>query len=222
MNPYRRFVFPALVDLVMSGDVFTRLRERVIRPTSGEILEVGFGTGLNARHYRRGARVTAIDPHPGMSRRAGRRIAAAEAEIRLVPIDGTRLPFPDGSFDGVVTTWTLCSIDRVSSALGEIRRVLRPGGKYFFVEHGASPEPRVRRWQDRLTPVQRRLGDGCRLNRDIAALVREAGFSGLEIEQFHLEGIPRVAGYTYLGSAGRGSDSTLDGEEVRPPEAMMR
>lgn len=218
MSLYRRVVVPALVDLLMSGDRFSRLRAKLLAPVSGEVLEIGFGTGLNLPFYTRAVgRVTAVDRNPGMSKRGASRIAQSGVDVRHVVADGAALSFDDDTFDAVVTTWTLCSIRQVESALAEIRRVLRGSGTYVFVEHGASPDPGVRKWQDRLTPIERRIADGCHLNREIESLVRTAGFGNVAIDRFYMDGLPRVAGYTYFGSA-----AAARGPDTRPPDAMMR
>jgi len=168
------------------------------------VLEIGFGTGLNLPFYpERVQRLVALDVNPAMPALAKKRIAASAIAVDYRVLDGESLPFSDASFDCVVSTWTLCSIRRVEQALAEVRRVLRPGGRFFFVEHGLSPDPDVAVWQHRLTPMQRVIADGCHLDRDIAALVKNAGFALVQLEQQYAEGLSSVLGYFSLGIAAK-------------------
>jgi ubiquinone/menaquinone biosynthesis C-methylase UbiE len=179
-----------------------RLRREVLAKANGEILEIGFGTGLNLGHYPEHVRhLTAVDPGVGMSRLAGQRIEQGRIEVDLRVQTAEELPFEDGCFDCVVSTWTLCSIREAGRAVSEIGRVLRSGGRYFFLEHGLGDHPVVRRWQRRLTPLQRRLADGCRLDVDIEALIRKGPFREVQVERFLLEGTPRIVGSMYRGVA---------------------
>jgi SAM-dependent methyltransferase len=171
------------------------LREETLATASGDVLEVGFGTGLNLRHYPSAVRsLVALDPLDALRERVEARIAAAAFPVERAHLRaGGSLPFPSGHFDCVVTTWTLCSIDDAVAALGEMRRVLRPGGRYLFIEHGRSGEESIARWQTRLDPLQRRIGCGCHLDRPIDALVRKGGFTLESVERFVPEGRPRAA-----------------------------
>jgi ubiquinone/menaquinone biosynthesis C-methylase UbiE len=202
MGIYSRLVFPHLCDWAMRTPRIARLRREVLSEVDGEILEIGFGTGLNLEHYpERVGHLTAVDPGIGMSRLARRRIARSRIGVDLRVQTAEELPFEDGSFDCVVSTWTLCSIPEVDRAMSEVFRVLKPGGRYVFLEHGLSDYPGVQRWQHRLTPLQRRLADGCRLDLDVEALIREGPFRDLRIERFLLEGTPRLVGSMYRGLA---------------------
>ena len=202
MGLYAHAVFPLLCDLSMSASRISDVRRSLLGPITGEVIEIGFGTGLNLPHYSsRVRRLVGVDVNPGMSERAERRAATAPFTVERHTLSGERLPMADASFDAAVCTWTLCSIETVDSALTEIRRVLRPQGRLYFAEHGTSPSARVRRWQRRLTPVQRWLADGCRLDRDIPALIRSAGFSIVELHTFDLAGAPRTHGHFYVGVA---------------------
>jgi ubiquinone/menaquinone biosynthesis C-methylase UbiE len=198
---YREQVVPRLADVTLRGREFERLRARVTADLDGEVLEVGFGSGRNVPHYPAAVtRVRAVDPSGVGRKLAARRVAACPVPIDYVGLDGQDLPLADEAVDHVLTTWTLCSIPDVARALGEIRRVLRPGGALHFVEHGRSPEARVARWQDRLTPIQRRVAGGCHLNRPMDRLVSDAGLDVARLDH------PRVAGpwvftYTYEGVA---------------------
>jgi len=202
MGIYSRLIFPRLCDWAMRTPRIERLRREVLAKANGEILEIGFGTGLNLGHYPEHVRhLTAVDPGVGMTRIARRRIERSHIDVDLRVQTAEELPFEDGCFDCVVSTWTLCSIREAGRAVSEIIRVLRSGGRYFFLEHGLGDHPGVRRWQRRLTPLQRRLADGCRLDVDIEALIRKGPFREVQVERFLLEGTPRIVGSMYRGVA---------------------
>ena len=202
MGLYARHVFPRFMDWALGRPRFQREREQVLAAAGGEVLEIGFGTGLNLRHYPPGVtRLTAIDVADLLPARAGRRIAAAPFSVERVRLTAERLPFPDRRFDCAVSTWTLCSIPDALAALREVRRVLKPGGFFVFLEHGRSDDPRVARWQDIFNPIQRRIGVGCNLNRPIDALVRDAGFAITRLERYVIEGEPRIMAEMYRGTA---------------------
>ena len=202
MGIYSRLIFPRLCDWAMRSPHIERLRSEVLVKANGEILEIGFGTGLNLGHYPEHVRhLTAVDPGVGMTRIARRRIERSHIDVDLRVQTAEELPFEDGRFDCVVSTWTLCSIREAGRAVSEIGRVLRSGGRYFFLEHGLGDHPGVRRWQRRLTPLQRRLADGCRLDVDIEALIRKGPFREVQVERFLLESTPRIVGSMYRGVA---------------------
>jgi ubiquinone/menaquinone biosynthesis C-methylase UbiE len=202
MNLYRRVIFPQLLDLALSGERIERYRRQLLAHVQGSVLEIGFGTGLNLSCYPEHIRkITGVDPNPGMGSLARRRIASSPIAVDWQVADAQKLPFPSQSFDSVVSTWTLCSIPNVAKALREIRRVLRAGGKLFFLEHGLSEDPQVQRWQNCLNPLQKVIADGCNLNRDMARLIREAGFRFEQLERFYMPDQPRFIGYTYQGIA---------------------
>lgn len=204
MGSYSRHVFPCLCDRVMRGPRFARLRRELLAATGGMVLEVGFGTGLNLEHYPVHVRhLAAVDPGPGMARIARRRIERVEIEVDLREQAAESLPFGDGRFDWAVSTWTLCSVGDAGKVLAEVNRVLRPGGRFVFLEHGLSDDPRVRRWQRWLNPIQGYVGDGCRLDLDMPALVRASPFGEVSIEQFLMEWVPRTHGTMYRGVATR-------------------
>jgi ubiquinone/menaquinone biosynthesis C-methylase UbiE len=199
MGIYGDYIFPALMDWSMRrlGD----LRQEALARARGQVLEIGFGTGLNLRHYPPGVeRLQGLDPIKGLRNRVRERIAKAPFPVELVRIAANgRLPFDEKSFDCVVTTWTLCSVDRPIDVLREVRRVLRPDGIYIFLEHGRSDDPRVERWQRRFNPVQRRIGGGCELDRPIDTLIRSAGFELEEIDRFLNRQDPRIFAEMYRG-----------------------
>jgi ubiquinone/menaquinone biosynthesis C-methylase UbiE len=202
MGVYRSIVFPRLMDFGMAA--VASFRSSVLAGVSGDILEVGFGTGLNLPHYPPGVRrITAVDTNPGMHPLARRRVRATGIEVDLRTEDAANLSFPDQHFDSVVSTWTLCSIPQVEDALAEMYRVLKPGGRFFFIEHGLSSDADVRKWQHRLTPVNRCLLDGCHLNRDIRALVKSQPWRLEHLDEFYAPRAPKTAGYFYAGRARR-------------------
>jgi ubiquinone/menaquinone biosynthesis C-methylase UbiE len=202
MSMYRRFIFPSLLDLAMSSRVYRKPRTRTLAPASGRILEIGFGTGRNLEHYPTGvARIEAIDPDPGLDRYSRRRIAASRIAVDFHHLDAEHLPFEDERFDTVVSTLTLCTIPDVEHALAEVRRVLKPGGQFLFMEHGLAPEKSVARWQDRLTPAWGPIAGGCHLNRPILELVRNAGLVPDAVQSGYLRRTPRLLGYLTEGVA---------------------
>lgn len=204
MKFYSQVVLPKLMDITMSDERISQYREEVLSEVSGNVLEIGFGTGLNLPHYPETVqKLTTVDPNPGMNQLAQNRIESSDIKVEVRAISGENLPFPDESFDSVVSTWTLCSITQVERALAEIHRVLKSSGKFFFLEHGLSEDPTVQGWQNFWTPLQKIVGDGCHLNRPIQSLV-EHQFQILKLERFYAPKIPKTVGYFYKGVAGKG------------------
>jgi ubiquinone/menaquinone biosynthesis C-methylase UbiE len=202
MGFYSRLIFPRLCDWAMRNPRMADLRRAALSEVDGEILEIGFGTGLNLEHYPEDVRhLTAVDPGVEMSRLAHHRIDRSNIDVDLRVQTAEELPFEDGRFDCVVSTWTLCSIREAQRVVSEIGRVLRPEGRYVFLEHGLGVDPAVQRWQHRLTPLQRRVAGGCSLDVDIESLVRSGSFRDVRIERFLLEGTPRIVGSMYRGVA---------------------
>lgn len=179
------------------------LRPATLSEARGEVLEVGFGTGLNLEHYPLAVEsLTGLDPNSADDLPAvGERVLAARFPVERfdLPADGG-LPFDSGRFDSVVTTWTLCSIPDPAAALREMRRVLNPQGRYVFIEHGRAPIASTARWQDRIDPFWARISDGCHLNRDIDRLVEEADFEVSSLERFRQPG-PGILAHMYRGVA---------------------
>ncbi len=202
MGFYSEVVFPWAMNLTMSGESFQKQRQAVLQSANGEILEIGFGSGLNLPHYPDNTKkLVSIDPNAGMSRYAQKQISQSNIEVDQQVLSGESLPMLDSSFDTVVSTWTLCSIVDIEKALGEVKRVLKPDGHFIFLEHGLSPDKNVSRWQNRLNPIQKVIGDGCHLNRDIRQLISNTGFSKLEVENYYFPKAPRIIGYIYRGIA---------------------
>jgi ubiquinone/menaquinone biosynthesis C-methylase UbiE len=199
---YHHCVFPYLLDFAMSSKVFRQPRRRTLAGASGRILEIGFGTGMNLQHYPSSVRrIEAIDPDVDLDRFSAPRIAASSIDVDFHHLDAEHLPFAADSFDTVVCTLTLCSIPDAEHALREVRRVLKPGGRFLFLEHGLAPDPGVARWQHRLTPLQRRIGGGCHLDRPTAQLVSGSGMTLQGMRNYYLKRLPRFVGYMTEGAA---------------------
>ncbi|TDJ67832.1 MAG: class I SAM-dependent methyltransferase [Planctomycetota bacterium] len=201
MSFYRDHVLPRGVDWMMRGEVFSAERRKWAEGLHGRVLEVGFGSGLNVPFYPpEVTEILALEPAALAWKLARERVAAAPMPVTFVGLRGEEIPLDAASVDCVGCTWTLCTIPDVAQALLEIRRVLAPGGRFHFLEHGRSEEPRVARWQDRLNPVQKLIGGGCHLNRRIDELVLEAGFRLDSLERYSIKG-PKIATALYRGVA---------------------
>jgi ubiquinone/menaquinone biosynthesis C-methylase UbiE len=189
MGFYREHVLPRLVDRACGTRELHRWREQVTAGLSGTVVEIGFGSGLNLPAYPPEVQlVYAVEPALTARRLAKDRIAASPVEVEHIGLRGESIPLDDDSCDGALSTFTLCTIPDVGAALAEIRRVLRPGGRFHYLEHGRSPDPSVAAWQRRFEPVQKRVADGCRLTRDPTELVRAAGFAIERVESRYASG----------------------------------
>jgi ubiquinone/menaquinone biosynthesis C-methylase UbiE len=203
MSFYGDHVLPRLTNVLLGNSEFSKIRGRVAAGLEGDVLEVGFGSGLNVPHYPSEVRhVHALDPAVVGRKLAAKRLAASAVAVEFVEIEGDAIPLPSESVDHVLITWTMCTIPDIERALAEMRRVLRGGGTMRFVEHGRSPDAEVARWQDRLTPLQRRWAGGCHLNRPIAQLVACAGFEMARLDNYYMKG-PKALGYMFEGVATR-------------------
>ncbi len=201
MGWYADQVVPRAIDLLMRDKETGRVRSRVAASLDGEVLEIGFGSGLNVPHYpARITRVLAVDPATVGRKLAARRTAASPVPVDFIGLDAQRLPVADGSVDHVLRTWTLCTISDVEQALAEIGRVLRPGGSLHFAEHGLAPDPKVASRQHRLTPLQRRVAGGCHLDRPIDKLIAGSGLAFERLETSYMQGLKAWC-YTFEGSA---------------------
>ena len=186
----------------LSVPAVTARRKRLLANVRGEILEIGFGTGLNLPFYPTQVRqITVAEPNSQLSALGRKRIQSSPIEIDFHPMGAEQLPFANQTFDSVVSSFTLCSILEVTAALAEIRRVLKPDGCFYFLEHGLSPDPVVCLWQNRLTPLYSWLACGCHLNRDMVQIIEQGGFTFLELESIYLPGEIKISGYTYQGVA---------------------
>ena len=202
MGVYRDRVFPRIVNMACNTKETRRIRDEVCTPLAGEVLEVGFGTGLNLPHLPPAVtRLLAVDPMEVGPRLAADRLAATSVDVAFVGLDGQSLDLEDDSVDAALSTWTLCSIPDARAAVREVGRVLRPGGTFSFVEHGAAPDAKVRAWQDRLNGAQQRFGCGCNLNRDIPSIVEAGGMTVTALDTFYAKGTPKFIGWTFQGVA---------------------
>ena len=201
MGLYQRFVLPRLIDAALSNKEVTARRAELIPKASGIVLEIGIGSGLNLPFYPSSiTHLFGVDSSPELLSMAHRKLNALTYPVELLCRSAEELMLDDRSFDTVVLTWTLCSIQHPLRALAEIKRVLKPDGRLLFIEHGLSPDPKVQEWQHRLTPIWKRIGGGCHLNRKIDSLISPAGFAIVELQTSYLPG-PRPMTFTYQGIA---------------------
>lgn len=205
-NLYERFVVPRLINCACSQAAIATQRAKVVPRAQGRVLEIGLGSGLNLPYYRADqvSSLAAVEPSAEL-RNMAQRAAARYPKLHLELADqvAETLPYPDASFDTVVCTFTLCSVQDPVAVLQEVRRVLRPGGDLLFSEHGLAPEPGVAGWQRRLEPLWKRLAGGCHLTRPVVASILAAGFEMVEQEAGYLPGAPRVLGWSEWGVARR-------------------
>jgi ubiquinone/menaquinone biosynthesis C-methylase UbiE len=201
MGFYAQVIAPRIMDWGLSSPGFAKYRQEVLSKVQGEVLEIGFGTGLNLYYYpKQLQKLVTVDANPGMNALAQKRLEKSTITVDNLVLNGEHLPMADSSFDCVVSTWTLCSIKNVEQAIAEIHRVLKPGGKFYFIEHGLSNDPNIQVWQNRLNFINKALFVGCHINRNIKQLVATQ-FDDLTIEEFYEPNTPKIDGYMYKGVA---------------------
>lgn len=202
MDFYVEHVVPRLVNLTCAAKTADPLRRRVCAGLVGNVVEIGFGSGLNLPHYHAAVTaVAAVEPSDIAWRLAHRRLDRTHVLVERSGTDAQALPYRDNSFDGAVSTWSLCTIPDPVAALEELRRVIKPGGRLHFVEHGLAPDEKVRRWQRRLEPLQRKIFAGCHLTRSMIDMLNSTGFVARELDVFYEKGSPKFGGAYSLGVA---------------------
>jgi len=202
MSWYEDKILPPLINLACSSSPTQKQREKIVPRASGDILEVGFGSGLNLPHFDRDKvrRIWGLEPSPGMRQIALEPIAASGLEVELIDLPGEEIPLDDNSVDTVLVTYTLCTIPDVASALEGMRRVLKPGGQLLYCEHGKAPDRKVVKWQEWLNPVWKKISGGCNMNRDIPEILVDAGFEIGDDNRMYIPGIKALS-YNYWGRA---------------------
>ncbi len=200
---YKDRVYHHLVTMLGNPKPIREVRQRILPSAEGRILEIGVGPGVNFVHYdpAKVSKVYALEPNPGMIRMAEQQRCRTKLDVEFLDLPGERIPLGDGSVDTVVSTFTLCTIPGVVEAIRGIRRVLRPGGKFIFFEHGLSPDPRVRRWQEWSEPLFHLAFEGCHVTRDIPSLIREGGFKIEQMDTAYLAPFPKSGSHCWWGTA---------------------
>lgn len=202
LSLYDRYLLPYLIDFACGIQSVSRQREKIVPLARGRVLEIGIGTGLNIPHYNRKKvkMIVGLDPGMHMHHLAQKRIKRSQLHVELVGLTAEKIPFDDGSFDSIVMTYSLCTIPEPLTALREMRRVLAPGGTLLFCEHGRAPDKLVRLWQTWLQPFWKKFTGGCHLDRDVPALLTQAGFTCRSLQSAYLQD-PRPISYNYWGQA---------------------
>jgi ubiquinone/menaquinone biosynthesis C-methylase UbiE len=202
MGVYDRHILPRLIGVACSSKPNMMQREKIVPLAEGDVLEIGLGTGLNLPYYdtNKVRKVWGLEPSEGMRQLARKKITDSKVEVEMIDLPGEEIPLDAQSVDTVVVTYTLCTIPDAQRALRGMRRVLRPGGKLLFCEHGIAPDRGVRQWQERINPTWRRFAGGCQINRDIPDLLESSGFRVLVDERMYIPGI-KLLSYNYWGSA---------------------
>lgn len=207
MGIYSKVIIPFFYDFSMDSDQINEGRKSILSKIEEEtVVEIGFGTAINSKFYPDNVKhIIGIEPNEGMLKQARKKISNSRIKFELINQSSEELPFENDSIDAVVSTYTLCSIKNVDSALKEIYRVLKPGGKYYFLEHGLSDKPSIQWFQNILNPVQNIWADGCNLNRNIELLIKNSGLSIIELKNYYMKRDPKIVGYMYEGIAVKGN-----------------
>jgi ubiquinone/menaquinone biosynthesis C-methylase UbiE len=203
MGFYENHILPRMIDITCSAGPILKQRAKVVPLAEGRVLEVGMGSAINIPFYdpERIEMVWGLEPSEGMRRKAAPRIAKAPFPIEWLGLPGEEIPLDDNSADTVLLTFTLCTIPDFAKALEQMRRVLKPGGRLLFAEHGEAPDEDVRKWQNRINPIWKRIAGGCNVNRQIPKLIEDGGFKIEDVDSMYLPQTPRFAGFQYWGAA---------------------
>lgn len=203
MSFYEDRILPHIIDRACSMGQIMKLRSHVVPQARGRVLEVGMGSAINMEFYNsdKVEMVYGLEPSEGMRRKAQPNLARSPIKVEWLDLPGEKIPLNDESVDTIVLTFTLCTIPDWQTALQQMWRVLKPGGELLFLEHGESPHDSTRKWQHRITPGWKKLAGGCHLNRNIADLIRHAGFEIVDLENLYVPKAPKIAGYIYKGRA---------------------
>jgi len=203
MSFYDDNILPHVIHLACGTKPVLKQREKVVPQAEGRILEIGMGSGINIAYYNpaKVEKLWGLEPSVGMRKKALSRVNAAPFDLEWLDLPGEEIPLDDKSVDTVVLTYTLCTIPDWLSAVKQMRRVLKPGGKLLFSEHGQAPDAAVKKWQERINPYWMKIAGGCHLNRDIPLLLKQGGFNIREIDTLYVPKTPKVAAFTYWGYA---------------------
>ena len=199
---YDLHICPHLIDFFMKNKVIKKQRLKVIPKAQGKVLEIGIGSGLNLDFYdkKKVDKIYALDPHPKLAQMSKKKAKELQIDLEFFERSAEDIPLEDNFFDTIVCTYTLCTIEDPIKALKEVKRVLKPEGRYLFSEHGLSPDENIASWQKRLNPIQNVLGGGCHLNRDIPKIIDQSGFSLIDLGQGYIPG-PKFMSYHYWGQS---------------------
>lgn len=202
MGLYKNILFPWSYDKILRSHPLNEKRKELIAEADQEILEIGIGTGQNLPYYKDSVKeIHAIDPNPGMHQQLKKKLDIFSIKVKFQHAFCENLPYPDHYFDTVVATLVLCSVKNIEKSLQEIHRVLKPGGKFLFLEHGLSNEQNLQKWQQRITPYWKYVGDGCRLDINIEEKIQKSPLQIIQLTKEYLEDAPRIIGYLYKGKA---------------------
>ena len=203
MSLYDKYILPRMLNCACSSKPMVYQRQKVVPLAEGDILEVGIGSGLNLPFYNKSKvnKIWGLDPSKELNRMASKVAAEENLEIDFLISGAEHIPLPDDHVDTILITYTMCTIPEVEQANEEMKRVLKPGGKMIFCEHGKAPDPNIHKWQNRINPLWKKIAGGCNLNRDIPALIETSGFKLENLETMYLPSTPKIAGYNYWGYA---------------------
>ena len=203
MSFYEKKILPKVLDLLCGSSPINYQRKKIVPKVSGNVLEIGIGSGLNLPHYNVSniSNITALDPAEELTDIAKKRISELDLDIDVINCGAEEIPLESKSFDSILVTYTLCSIENLDDSMREIRRVMKDDGNLFFCEHGIAPDLKTKNWQNRINPIWKRLMGGCNINRDIPEIISNSKLEIADLETMFLPGTPRIAGFNYWGTA---------------------